>query len=150
MQFPGPAVQREVPILTGGIARPQRLPLWLAGGPGTLEGARALGDQVRRALDHEGAPRDLVEQSNCAHDPVYAILRQDGGFLTMEQIRRRLPQPMDVPAFERHLAHLRQDFSIDTNPRKTGDAYRLGDFKAFVGQDDHLRHEAFLKPTKIS
>jgi DNA (cytosine-5)-methyltransferase 1 len=57
---------------------------------------------------------------------------------------------MDVPAFERHLAHLRQDFHIDTAPRKAGDAYRLGDFKAFVGQSDHLRHEAFLKPTKIS
>jgi hypothetical protein len=27
---------------------------------------------------------------------------------------------------------------------------KLGDFKAFVGQDDHLRHEAFLKAGKIS
>lgn len=112
--------------------------------------ARALGDQIRRALDRAGAPRDLVEQSSSAYDPVYAILRDDRRFLTMDQILRRLPGPMDVPAFERHLAHLRQDFHIDTDPRMTGDAYRLGDFKAFVGQDDHLRHEAFLKPTKIS
>jgi DNA (cytosine-5)-methyltransferase 1 len=88
--------------------------------------------------------------SQGGHDPVYAVLRDDGGFLTMEQIRRRLPQAMDVPAFERHLAHLRQDFHIDTALRKAGDAYRLGDFKAFTGQGDHLRHEAFLKPTKIS
>jgi DNA (cytosine-5)-methyltransferase 1 len=112
--------------------------------------ARALGDQVRRALDHEGAARDIVEQSSAAHDPVYATLRDHGGFLTMDQILRRLPDPMDVPAFERHLAHLRQDFHIDTDPRKAGDAYRLGGFKAFVGQGDHLRHEAFLKPTRIS
>jgi DNA (cytosine-5)-methyltransferase 1 len=112
--------------------------------------ARALGDQVRRALNREGMPRDLVEQSDSAHDLVYAVLRDDGGFLTMEQILRRLPQSMDVPAFERHLAHLRQDFHIDTDPRKAGDAYRLGDFKAFIGQDDHLRHEAFIKPTRIS
>jgi DNA (cytosine-5)-methyltransferase 1 len=112
--------------------------------------ARALGDQVRRALDHEGTPRGLVEQSSSAHDPVYAVLRGGGGFLTMKQILRRLPQPMDVPAFERHLAHLRQDFHIDTDPRKAGDAYRLGDFKAFIGQRDHLRHEAFRKPAKIS
>jgi len=34
--------------------------------------------------------------------------------------------------------------------RKAGDAYRLGPFKAFVGQDDHLRHEAFLNPSRIS
>jgi DNA (cytosine-5)-methyltransferase 1 len=112
--------------------------------------ARAIGDQVRRALDHEGSPRDLVEQSSTAHDPVYAVLRADGGFLTMEQVFRRLAERMDAPAFERHLAHLRQDFHIDTDPRKAGDAYRLGGFKAFVGQDDHLRHEAFLKPTRIS
>jgi DNA (cytosine-5)-methyltransferase 1 len=112
--------------------------------------ARALGDQVRRALNHEGAPRDLVEQSNSAHDPVYAVLRDDGGFLTMDQIMRRLQGSMEVPAFERHLAHLRRDFHIEVDLRKTGDAYRLGDFKAFIGQDDHLRHEAFLKPTRIS
>jgi len=112
--------------------------------------ARAVGDQIRRALYHEGAPGELVEQSSAVHDPVYAVLRADGGFLTMNQILRRMPEPVDVPAFERHLAHLRQDFHIETVSRKTGDAYRLGDFKAFVGQDDHIRHEAFLKPTKIS
>jgi DNA (cytosine-5)-methyltransferase 1 len=112
--------------------------------------ARAIGGQIRRALDHEGTPRDLVEQSSTAHDPVYAVLREDGGFLTMDQILRRLPAPMDIPAFERHLAHLRGDFHIEVDPRKTGDAYKLGTFKAFVGQEDHLRHEAFLKPTKIS
>jgi DNA (cytosine-5)-methyltransferase 1 len=112
--------------------------------------ARAIGDQIRRALDHEGTPRDLVEQSSTTHDPIYAVLRDDGGFLTMDQVMRRLPIPMDVPAFERHLAHLRRDFHIEVEARKTGDAYQLGTFKAFVGQDDHLRHEAFLKPTKIS
>jgi DNA (cytosine-5)-methyltransferase 1 len=112
--------------------------------------ARAIGEQVRRALDHEGAPRDLVEQSSTTHDPIYAVLRDDGGFLTMDQIMRRLPIPVDVPAFERHVAHLRRDFHIEVDARKTGDAYKLGTFKAFVGQDDHLRHEAFIKPTNIS
>jgi DNA (cytosine-5)-methyltransferase 1 len=112
--------------------------------------ARAIGDQIRRALNHEGTPRDLVEQSNTAHDPVYTVLRADGGFLTMDQILRRLPVPLDIPAFERHLAHLKRDFHIEVDPRKTGDAYKLGTFKAFVGQDDHLRHEAFLKPSRIS
>jgi DNA (cytosine-5)-methyltransferase 1 len=112
--------------------------------------AHALGESIRRALDHEGAPRLLVEQSSVTHDPVYAVLRQDGGFLTMEQILRRLAVPLEVPAFERHLAHLKRDFRIEVDTRKAGDAYKLGQFKAFVGQDDHLRHEAFLHPSKIS
>jgi DNA (cytosine-5)-methyltransferase 1 len=112
--------------------------------------ARAIGDQIRRALDHADAPRPLVEETSVKHDPVYAILRDDGGFLTMEQILRRLEAPMEIPAFERHLAHLKRDFHIETVTRRSGDAYKLGDFKAFVGQDDHLRHEAFLNPSKIS
>jgi DNA (cytosine-5)-methyltransferase 1 len=112
--------------------------------------ARAIGEQIRRALDHQGEPRHLVEQSPVAHDLVYKVLRDDAGFLTMEQILRRIPASLDVPAFERHLAHLRRDFHIEVEARKSGDAYRLGAFKAFVGQDGHLRHEAFLHPAKIS
>ena len=112
--------------------------------------ARAIGGQIRRALDHEGSPADLVEQFSSVHDPVYAVLRDDGGFLTMDQILRRLSVPLDVSAFERHLAHLRRDFHIEVEVRKPADAYKLGTFKAFTGQDDHLRHEAFLRPGKIS
>ena len=112
--------------------------------------ARAIGDQIRRALDHDGAPRPLVEETSVKHDPVYAVLRDDDGFLTMDQILRRLEAPMETPAFERHLAHLKRDFHIETVTRRSGDAYRLGNFKAFVGQDDHLRHTAFLNPSKIS
>jgi DNA (cytosine-5)-methyltransferase 1 len=112
--------------------------------------ARAIGERIRRAFDHEGEPRQLVEQTSVTHDPVYAILRDDGGFLTMDQILRRLPVPMEIPAFERHLSHLKRDFHIEVEPRKAGDAYKLGPFRAFVGQDDHLRHEAFVNPSKIS
>ena len=112
--------------------------------------ARAIGEQIRSALDHLGEPRVLVEQTSVKHDPVYAVLRDDGGYLTMEQILRRLETPMEIPAFERHLAHLKRDFHIETVTRRGGDAYRLGPFKAFVGQGDHLRHEAFLHPSKIS
>jgi DNA (cytosine-5)-methyltransferase 1 len=112
--------------------------------------ARALGEQVRHALDREGAARVLAGQPGPAHDPVYAVLRDDGGFLTVEQIARRLPEPLEVAAVERHLAHLRHDFHIDVDPREAGHAYRLGGFKAFVGQGDHLRHQAFRKPSGIS
>ena len=111
--------------------------------------ARVIGTQIRRAFDRCGQPRELVEQTSAVHDPVYAVLR-GGGFLTMEQILRRLDAPLDIPELERHLAHLRHDFHIDVDPRKSGDAYKLGEFKAFTGQVNHLRHDAFLKPSKIS
>ena len=112
--------------------------------------ARAIGAQLRRALDHAGAAGRPGRASAAVHDPVYTVLRDDGGFLTMDQILRRLSVPLNVSAFERHLAHLRRDFDIEVQSRKAGDAYKLGAFKAFTGQDDHLRHEAFLHPGKIS
>jgi DNA (cytosine-5)-methyltransferase 1 len=112
--------------------------------------ARALGSRIVAAFDRCDLPRELVERTSVAHDPVYAVLRDDGGFLTMDQVLRRLPEPMEVPVFERHLAHLRQDFHIDVDSRKAGDAYKLGEFKAFTGQADHLRYEAFVNPSKIS
>jgi hypothetical protein len=67
---------------------------------------------------------------------------------TLNQILRRLPVPLEIPAFEWHLAHLRRDFHIEVQPRRSGDAYKLGPFNAFTGQDDHLRHEAFLHPPR--
>jgi DNA (cytosine-5)-methyltransferase 1 len=112
--------------------------------------ARALGGQIRRALDHAGEPAALVEQLGTTQDPVYVVLRDDGGFLTMDQILRRLSIPMNISKFERHLAHLRSDFHIGVQRRTSGDAYQLGPFKAFTGQDDHLRHEALRHPSKIS
>jgi DNA (cytosine-5)-methyltransferase 1 len=112
--------------------------------------ARAIGERIHRALERTGESREIVERSSVTHDPVYAVLRDDGDFLTMDQIVRRLAAPLDVPSFERHLAHLRRDFHIDVDTRKSGDAYRLGTFKAFVGQGDHLRHQAFRHPNKIS
>ena len=45
--------------------------------------------------------------------------------------------------------HLHVDH-VGWNTRKAGDAYKLGSFRAFVGQDDHLRHEAFMNPSRIS
>ena len=110
--------------------------------------ARAIGEQIRRALDHQGEPRHLVEQSPAAHDPIYKVLRDDAGFLTMEQILRRIRAPLDVPGFERHLAHLKRDFHIEVETRKSGDAYRLGAFKAFVGQDDHFSPRGLPAPNQ--
>jgi DNA (cytosine-5)-methyltransferase 1 len=112
--------------------------------------ARAIGEAIARALDHFGEPRQLVEQTSAEHDPVYRILRHHGGFLTMDEITSRLDVAMDAPAFERHLSHLRRDFHIEVRPGRPGYAYQLGAFRAFLGQEDHLRHEAFLKPGKIS
>ena len=113
--------------------------------------ARALGEAIGRALRHEGAARDQAGPSAAAHDPVYAALRDHDGFLTAAQLTDRLAEPLGLAAVERRLAHLARDFDIEVRAGGPGgDAYRLGAFKAFTGQEDHRRHEAFLRPGRIS
>jgi DNA (cytosine-5)-methyltransferase 1 len=105
--------------------------------------ARAIGERIHAALSGRGTARQ-AESWHTTHDPVYAVLRADGGFVTRAEIMVRAETTEDE--FERHLDHLRLDFHIEM----AGDGYRLGAFKAFTGQEDHLRHEAFLNPSRIS
>ena len=51
------------------------------------------------------------------------------------------------------LRHLGQDFELEVADSGSGDgpAYRLGSFKAFLGQPEHARHERFAaRRTTIS
>jgi DNA (cytosine-5)-methyltransferase 1 len=91
---------------------------------------------------------------------VFAVLRERDGFLTAAQIAaavqaagagagagvgghgRRGPR-MSEPAVLRRLSDLGRDFHVETTAGRDGLAYRLGEFKAFLGQVDHVRHEQF-------
>jgi DNA (cytosine-5)-methyltransferase 1 len=51
----------------------------------------------------------------------------------------------------RRLTDLGRDFHVETTTGRDGTAYRLGEFKAFLGQVDHARHEQFsLSRSRIS
>ncbi|MFF7865980.1 DNA cytosine methyltransferase [Streptomyces qaidamensis] len=117
--------------------------------------AKALGEAIRDALLQKGEPLPLVENSSTIHDPVYKLLRQQARPLTAEQIITKLAKngvAMEQPEVERRLNHLGHDFELQKTERKSGElAYSLGQFKAFVGQDDHQRHDLFTQHrTKIS
>ncbi|HEY2575825.1 MAG TPA: DNA (cytosine-5-)-methyltransferase [Streptosporangiaceae bacterium] len=111
--------------------------------------ARAVGAAIRRALLHEGSPqRPRPEAATHGGDPVYVALRSHGGFMTAAQIAIAAA---DVPAGSlgarevlRRVADLSQDFEVDTAEITGQTAYRLGRFKAFLGQRDHERHQRFL------
>ncbi|MGW0779805.1 DNA cytosine methyltransferase [Streptomyces sp. NPDC002913] len=109
--------------------------------------AKALGVSIRNALNKIGEPRDLVETADVVTDPVYKLLRSSPRALTVEQIMTKLKglgTVMDQPGIERHLNHLKRDFEMTTVTRSSGvSAYSIGQFKAFVGQDDHRRHDLF-------
>ncbi|HEY2518596.1 MAG TPA: DNA (cytosine-5-)-methyltransferase [Streptosporangiaceae bacterium] len=119
--------------------------------------AEAVGQAIRQALDHAGEPLPLTEASTHVHDPVFAVLRGQDGFLTATEIAAAAaahgrPGPrLNGPAVRRRLADLGRDFHVEVATGREEPAYRLGEFKAFLGQVDHVRHEQFsLSRSRIS
>jgi DNA (cytosine-5)-methyltransferase 1 len=111
--------------------------------------AEAVGGAIRRALEHaEGPPEPVPAPAGFAahdHDPVFRVLRGRDDFLTARQIAILLPTGTRLsPAQVReHLRHLSRDFDLETAEGDGGPAYRLGPFRAFLGQTDHVRHQRF-------
>ncbi len=129
--------------------------------------AEAVGTAIRRALEHAGAPEDAAEAAGAAglvHDPVFRVLRSRADFLTARQIAdlavagravadlavagRAVAGPagageLSVAAVLGRLRHLGQDFELEIADSGDGPAYRLGRFKAFLGEREHDRHQRF-------
>jgi DNA (cytosine-5)-methyltransferase 1 len=110
--------------------------------------AEAVGHAIGQALRHEGEPLALdAEASAHVHDPVFAVLRGRADFMTVSEIvtaAHGRPGPrLSGPAVRRRLADLGRDFHVEVAAGLDEPAYRLGEFKAFLGQSDHVRHEQF-------
>ncbi|GAA3811309.1 DNA cytosine methyltransferase [Amycolatopsis tucumanensis] len=103
--------------------------------------AHAVGAAIMRAFQHEGSPREL---ENTEHDPVYRALRSSESFVTPERLMKiaRLENPAEL---ERRIGLLSRDFDVEIQTDGTKTRYKLGDFKAFTGQENHERHNLFLQ-----
>ena len=114
--------------------------------------AQAVGTAIRRALTRADSPSP-GECAGHVHDPVFRVLRSRHDFLTAAQIAelasgaRSLglvaPARLSPGAVTEHLRHLGQDFELEIAQGRDGPAYRLGRFRAFLGQHDHARHRRF-------
>jgi DNA (cytosine-5)-methyltransferase 1 len=69
------------------------------------------------------------------------VLRARDDFLTVRQIVGLAR--LSPTAVLGHLRHLSQDFELEMADGRDGPAYRLGPFRAFLGQRDHARHQRF-------
>lgn len=104
--------------------------------------AYAVGRAIARALRHKG---QRVEHPNIEHDLVYRALRDHGGYMTADQITKAIGVALCAPDLERRISLLSRDFDIQVRNGSAATAYKLGAFRAFTGQADHVRHEMFLK-----
>jgi len=103
--------------------------------------AHAVGASIIRAFAHEGTPREV---ESTEHDSVYKVLRQADEFLNSERLLRASGL-RDAAELERQISLLQRDFEVEVRSDGSKTAYRLGKFRAFVGQEDHERHDLFLK-----
>jgi DNA (cytosine-5)-methyltransferase 1 len=104
--------------------------------------AEAVGTAIRRALAHDGAPQ-AAEPALPVHDPVFRALRCREDYLTAGQIAEAAGAGITAAAVLERLRQLAQDFELDIASTRGEPAYRLGAFKAFLGQHDHARHTRF-------
>jgi DNA (cytosine-5)-methyltransferase 1 len=102
-----------------------------------------VGTAIRRALTHSGAA-DNSDGEPDVQDPVFRVLRsRPDEHLGVGQIARLAG--LRSGEVLRQLGHLAQDFELVTTETAEGLVYRLGSFKAFLGQQDHERNRRFAQ-----
>ncbi|MEV0417779.1 DNA cytosine methyltransferase [Streptosporangium canum] len=111
--------------------------------------SKALGVAIAAALNRTAVRRERDLDSE--HDPIYRALREADAFMTAAQIARATKLSLEPHELERRITLLGRDFHIDVSNGKAAMAYKLGQFKAFLGQEDHIRHDQFdLYRSRIS
>ena len=124
--------------------------------------AEAVGTAIRRALEHAGAPERRGGWANaCARSGVPraplpgrlpdrpADRRPGRGVVQRRCVPVAGPDAgagstgLSLAAVLGRLRHLGQDFELEVADCRDGPAYRLGNFKAFLGQPEHARHRRF-------
>jgi DNA (cytosine-5)-methyltransferase 1 len=106
--------------------------------------ARAVGESIARALRKESTP-GRVPADRKMHDEVYRVLRDRGEWLTVSRIAGLLGSRLTPADITKRINHLRSDFFVEERTRGGYTSYKLGEWKAFQGQEDHQRHVAFAE-----
>ncbi|MFD4353387.1 DNA cytosine methyltransferase [Nocardia sp. NPDC058518] len=103
--------------------------------------ARAIGTSIARALRMEG---DVIgREVDGETDPVYRALIKSGTYLSVPEIASESGLALTDLEIRHRINLLSRDFEIRERARGSEPVYKLGEFRAFTGQDDHLRHEHY-------
>lgn len=105
--------------------------------------ARAIGESIARALRKDGVEGGNHGGDSQYRDEVYRALREREGFVSLTALRNALGGSLGDREIVRRIDFIRQDFEVDERLRGGVPTYRLGEWRAFRGQEDHARHAAF-------
>jgi DNA (cytosine-5)-methyltransferase 1 len=101
--------------------------------------AEAVGRRIAAALNHEGEPRSIDEV--VVHDTIYRLLRASDRPLSMQELLEETGGALTREEIELRIKHLSRDFDMRMDLKRGEQTFKLGNFRAFVGQDEHVRHE---------
>lgn len=107
--------------------------------------ALAVGRSIASALRKEGDALNTLTLGGNSHDEVYRALREHGEFISVAGLQKALGNSVPVETIERRLEFIAKDFTVEVKTRGGTSLYRLGEWRAFRGQDDHLRHAVFAE-----
>lgn len=103
--------------------------------------AEAIGRQIVAAFRHEGARRTDVVEHTELQDPVYKALSQSRSGLTLNELVAEFNAD-GLARVQQYLAAIRKDFHLEEIVGEAEEVrYRLGEFRGFIGQENHARHE---------
>jgi DNA (cytosine-5)-methyltransferase 1 len=105
--------------------------------------ARAVGESIASALRQEGARVRRVARDRALHDLVYRLLDDSRRYVGLRRLEQMVDGRLNREQLEQHLDHIGRDFHLHTKVIAGELAVKLGEWRAFRGQDDHERHLAF-------
>lgn len=105
--------------------------------------AHALGAAIASALRKERLADPASKASAELHDPVYRALRHAEAPASVAELRSVLGDSVTETELLQRLEFLGKHFEIEHSEDDGELRFRLGEWRAFRGQDDHARHEAF-------
>lgn len=100
--------------------------------------AEAIGRAIIDAFEHTGSG-ESSDLSATVHDPIYRALATADEYLSYDDLLR-VYQANDIGLVEARVAAIKRDFEVQYD--ESG-RMKLGEFKGFTGQRDHVRHEFF-------
>lgn len=112
--------------------------------------ARALGTAVDAALN-KTAPRRFERATRVEADNLLVVLKRETGYIEAGRLKREAGLQLRDADFDKRMAAISHDFQVDFKTSGGKQYYSLGEFRGFVGQVNHNRHD-FLRTqrTRIS
>lgn len=100
--------------------------------------ASALGRALIRTFEKVGQPAATLA-ADASHSWIYRALRDRADYVPLQRLAELSPHRTPLPSIHTAVEELSRDFIVEVRMTSHGPAYRLGDFRGFVGQSDHLR-----------